>query len=45
MALLGTVEGTLDGRAKNCRPQGTKTQPNDAPIQRLVAGQGGGVSA
>jgi len=45
LALLSPVESTLDGGAKDCRPQGTKTQPNDAPVQRLVASQGGGVSA
>merc|ERR1711971_1234546 len=45
LALLAPVESTLDGGAKNCRSQGTKTQPNDAPVQRLVSSQGGGVSA
>merc|ERR1719278_1221705 len=44
-ALLAPVESTLDGWAKNCRPQGSKTQPNDAPVQCLVARQGGRVSA
>merc|ERR1719278_87876 len=28
LALLAPVESTLDGWAKNCRPQGSKTQPN-----------------
>jgi len=45
LALLAPVESTLDGWAKNCRPQGSKTQPNDAPVQCLVARQGGRVSA
>jgi len=45
LALLAPVESTLDGWAKNCRPQGSKTQPNDAPVQCLVACQGGSVSA
>merc|ERR1719273_2153705 len=45
LALLAPVESTLDGWAKNCRPQGSKTQPNDAPVQCLVACQGGRVSA
>merc|ERR1712158_114750 len=45
LALLAPIESTLDGWPKNCRPQGTKTQPNDAPVQCLVARQGGRVSA
>jgi len=45
LALLAPIESTLDGWAKNCRPQGSKTQPNDAPVQCLVACQGGRVSA
>merc|ERR1719273_2548911 len=45
LALLAPIESTLDGWAKNCRPQGSKTQPNDAPVQCLVACQGGSVSA
>merc|ERR1712218_605877 len=45
LALLTPIESTLDGWPKNCRPQGTKTQPNDAPVQCLVARQGWCVSA
>ena len=40
LALLGPVEGTLDGGTKNSGTQGTKTKSHDASVQGLVAGQG-----
>jgi len=40
LALLGPVEGTLDGGTENSGSQGTKTKSHDASVQGLVAGQG-----
>jgi len=44
LALLGPVEGTLDGGTENSGTQGTKTKSHDASVQGLVAGQGRCVS-
>jgi len=44
LALLGPVEGTLDGGTKNSGTQGTETKAHDASVQGLVAGQGRCVS-
>merc|ERR1712158_286879 len=45
LALLGPIEGTLDGWAENGCTQGTQTQPNNASVQCLVAGQGRSVTS
>jgi len=44
LALLASVESTLDGGTKNSGSQGTKTKSHDASVQGLVAGQGRCVS-
>jgi len=44
LALLASVEGTLDGGTKHSGSQGTKTKSHDASVQGLVAGQGGCVA-
>jgi len=44
LALLASVEGTLDGGTKNSGSQGTETKSHDASVQGLVAGQGRCVS-
>jgi len=44
LALLASVEGTLDGGTENSGTQGTKTKAHDASVQGLVAGQGRCVS-
>jgi len=40
LALLASVEGTLDGGTENSGTQGTKTKSHDPSVQRLVASQG-----
>jgi len=44
LALLASIESTLDGGTKNSSSQGTKTKSHDASVQGLVAGQGRCVS-
>jgi len=45
LALLGPVEGTLDGGTENSGSQGTETKAHDASVQGLVASQGRCVAA